>query len=251
MERRPIRSRLALTGAFAVAVRGPGVMGSGYATTVSDDRDPLSGAERGDPTVAVRLGLAAALSHVLMRMGMSAVWLLAGGRSQPLSWVEWKIAFAVALPVGAALILLAWRDRPGRAPLGWLLEALLLGVLVWVAAESWAFFFLSDGLATSPANWWFVLTDPFHVRIPQFAGQGIGLLLAARWRGHRGVGAAFEVPTSLGAALTQRIGWPDTFQRGSLWGTIIAIGLMIFLLPLAERGLRRLGAALLERDGRS
>lgn len=215
------------------------------------EADSLTGAPRGDPAVAVRLGLAVALALVLTRVGGTVMYLLAGGRAQPLSWVEWKIAFAVALPVGAALSLVAWRDRPDRAPLARLLEALLLGAFVWAATESWGFFFLTGALKTSPANWWFVLTDPFGVRIPQFAGQGIGLLLAARWRGHRGVGAAFEVPTSLGDALTQRIGWPESFQRGYLWGTLMNIGLMIILLPLAERTLQRLGATLLGRDARS
>lgn len=79
------------------------------------EADSLTGAPRGDPAVAVRLGLAVALALVLTRVGGTVMYLLAGERAQPLSWVEWKIAFAVALPVGAALLLVAWRDRPDRS----------------------------------------------------------------------------------------------------------------------------------------
>ena len=227
MERRPGPA------GFAEWIAGVGCRLPG----VSDGKDPLSGRERGDPAVAVRLGVAAALALVIG-------W---GGRCMALefripdAWY-WQWICASSLPTGAALTCVALRDRPVRGARR-ALEALALAVAAWVVAESWTFLFL-ERRGQGDEVWLRRIADGLVPRYPTHLGLTVGFLLASGWRGRTGAGLAFAIPVVLSRAVVDR----ESFLRFT-WTPYLLEGLLIAaFLPLAERVVARLGSALLERE---
>lgn len=207
-----------------------------------DDRDPLSGRERGDPAVAIRLGLAAALALVLGWGGRAAALSFVNGTPAGAVWY-WQWICASSLPSGAALTCLALRDRTGRGGARRALEALALAVAASVVAESWTFLFL-ERFGQGDEVWLRRIADGLVQRYPAHVGLTVGLLLASGWRGRLGVGVAFAIPVVLGRAVVDRGVWLQF-----TWTPYLIEGLLIAaLLPLAERGLGRLARAALSHD---
>lgn len=202
-----------------------------FADEDDSGRDPLTGSGLGDPAVAVRLGVALTLALVIARLATSAIFTIIRGRHFDGLTTEWLVAFAAALPLGAALTVMAWRDRPGRPLVLRAMEATLLATLAWAASESWAFFHLQTWLERSTSVWLWALTTDFHARLPGIGGTALGLLLAARQRGRHAVGIAFEIPSSLGALLGLALWWPTQL---SAVGLVHSVWVML-LAPVVER----------------
>jgi hypothetical protein len=203
-----------------------------FADEDDSGRDPLTGSALGDPRVAVRVGIALTGALVIARVGTQAFFCFV--RGQPLKdwWTEWQVAFAVALPLGAPLTVMAWRDRRGRSLVHRAAEATLLAYLAWAVTESWAFFNLQTAFTRSSSVWLGTLHLDFHARLPEVGGHALGLFFAARQRGHRVVGVAYEIPTSLGVSLGVLLFWPGLF---SAVGLFVHSTLIMFIVPAAER----------------
>lgn len=202
-------------------------------------RDPLSGAGLGDPVAAVRLGVSTALA---LTVAVLVMLILRTLRRDDVSWAwaSWeglRSVLAGKLTLGATLTVVTWRDRPGRRLGLRALETSALVVLVLVMEESWSLVRSSQGLDL--AVLWEELRAS-EVFVPQTLGRSVALLLAARARGRPWVGAAFAVPQAAG------------FMSAFWWildvpWYLVLVGLESLLLPLAERALRRLAIAVLDR----
>jgi hypothetical protein len=206
-------------------------------------RDALTGASLGDPAVAVRVGIAVAVALVVARVVNIAVGGAMRGRAIAEWMTEWQIAFAVALPLGAALTVMAWRDRPGRPLVLRASEAALLALLVHVATDTWAIFNLQTTF--SKDSWWWLLTADFECRLPKIAGQALGLLFAARQRGRHAVGVAQVIPMELGESAAQVVWWPQFF---SVTHSLIHSAAIMVVAPLAERAVQQLVTSIRRKE---
>lgn len=196
------------------------------------DEDPLTGAPLGDPWAAVRVGVAGAAALIVARVVASTLTRALGDPVLGLGWLEdLQLAFAWALPNGAALAVMAWRDRPGRTLGARAGEALLLATIVHVATASWGFFNLGAPGAPTSGGWLSSLTTAPLIRGLSILGDAVGLVLAARRRGRWSLGLAWEAPGSFAMAVVQAAALPASW----LGRVVLHVALMSALVPLAER----------------
>jgi hypothetical protein len=109
---------------------------------------------------------------------------------------------------------------------------MLLAYLAWAVTESWAFFNLQTAFTRSSSVWWGTLHLDFHARLPEVGGHALGLFFAARQRGRRVIGVAYQIPSSLGASLGVLLFWPGLFNAVGLF---VHSTLVMFIAPVAER----------------
>ncbi|MGE0711677.1 MAG: hypothetical protein AB7N76_04010 [Planctomycetota bacterium] len=193
--------------------------------------DPLTGADLGHPGVAVRVGAALAMALVLARVGNLLLW---GGQININDWgLNLRVFLASSLPLGAALSVMAWRDRPGRGLAPRAVEALLLALLVHVVTSTWLYWYLYVPRTKGgvPPLWFFLFAD-FETQLPSLAGTSIGLALAARQRGRLAMGLAYALPSCVCEGLAQLTWWPKLFSPGPELSYCV---LAAVIAPLADR----------------